>query len=136
MAVGRVAGTWAADAGIDLVAEDRDGGLWAVQAKHYDPAYAIKKADLDSFLRESSRPQFTYRLLIASHRSAGPTRAADARPIRRSRQGRECCCARIWTGARVAWPIEPALARAREAEEAASASAACGEGRGRGTGWP
>ena len=38
------------DAGIDLVAEDRDGGLWAVQAKHYDPAYAIKKADLDSFL--------------------------------------------------------------------------------------
>lgn len=26
------------DAGIDLVVRDRDGGLWAVQAKHYDPA--------------------------------------------------------------------------------------------------
>ena len=48
-------GRWGRDAGIDLVAEDRDGGLWAVQAKHYDPAYAIKKADLDSFLSESSR---------------------------------------------------------------------------------
>jgi predicted helicase len=30
-------GRWALDAGIDPVAEDRDGGLWAVQAKHYGP---------------------------------------------------------------------------------------------------
>ena len=66
-------GRWAADAGIDLVAEDRDGGLWAVQAKHYDPAYAIRKADLDSFLSESSRPGFTYRLLIASTDHLGAT---------------------------------------------------------------
>ena len=58
-------GRWAADAGIDLVARDRDGGLWAVQAKHYAPAYAIRKADVDSFLSESSRPEFTYRLLKA-----------------------------------------------------------------------
>ena len=55
-------GRWGGDAGIDLVAEDRDGGLWAVQAKHYDPAYAIKKADIDSFLSESSRPGFSYRI--------------------------------------------------------------------------
>ena len=54
------------DIGIDLVAEDRDGGLWAIQAKHYDPAYSIKKADLDSFLSASSRAEFTYRLLIAT----------------------------------------------------------------------
>jgi hypothetical protein len=53
-------GAWAADAGIDLVAEDHDGGLWAIQAKAYDEAYAIKKADVDSFLSESSRPGFTY----------------------------------------------------------------------------
>jgi predicted helicase len=26
------------DAGIDLVAEDHEGGLWAIQAKHHDPA--------------------------------------------------------------------------------------------------
>ena len=59
-------GAWAADAGIDLVAEEHGGGLWAIQAKAYDPAYAIKKADVDSFLAESSRPGFTYRLLLAT----------------------------------------------------------------------
>ena len=61
------------DAGIDLVAQERDGGLWAVQAKHYDPQYAIKKADLDSFLSESSRREFTYRLLIATTDHLGAT---------------------------------------------------------------
>ena len=54
------------DIGIDPVAEARDGGLWAIQAKHYDPAYSIKKADLDSFLSASSRADFSYRLLIAT----------------------------------------------------------------------
>ena len=52
-------GRWAADAGIDVLAEDREGGLWAVQAKHYAPEYAVKKADIDSFLSESSRPGFS-----------------------------------------------------------------------------
>jgi superfamily II DNA or RNA helicase len=73
-------GRWGRDAGIDLVAEDHEGGLWAIQAKHYDPAYAIKKADLDSFLSESSRSGFTYRLVIASTDHVGPTarRTLDA----------------------------------------------------------
>ena len=68
------------DAGIDLVAEDREGGLWAVQAKHYDPSYAIKKADVDSFLSESSRREFTFRLLVAStdHLGATARRTLDA----------------------------------------------------------
>ena len=70
------------DAGIDLVAEDRDGGLWAIQAKHYDPAYSIKKADLDSFLSESSRREFRYRLLIASTDHLGST-------ARRTLEGQE-----------------------------------------------
>ncbi len=30
--------TWGADAGIDLVAEEHDGFLWAIQAKMYDVA--------------------------------------------------------------------------------------------------
>jgi predicted helicase len=64
---------WAADAGIDLVAEEHDGDLWAIQAKAYAPDYAIKKADVDSFLSESSRPGFTYRLLIATTDRLGPT---------------------------------------------------------------
>jgi predicted helicase len=66
-------GAWAPDAGIDLVAEEHDGDLWAIQAKAYDPGYAIKKADVDSFLAESSRPGFTYRLLIATTDRLGPT---------------------------------------------------------------
>jgi superfamily II DNA or RNA helicase len=57
---------WGPDAGIDLVAEENEGGLWAIQAKVYDPAYAIKKSDVDSFLSESARPGFVYRLLIAT----------------------------------------------------------------------
>jgi superfamily II DNA or RNA helicase len=64
---------WAADAGIDLVAEEHDGSLWAIQAKAYGENYAIKKADVDSFLSESSRPHFSYRLLIATTDRIGST---------------------------------------------------------------
>src|SRR5437870_3779343 len=58
-------GRWAADAGIDLIAETTEGALWAIQAKAYDPAYTVTKADIDSFLSESARLEFSYRLLIA-----------------------------------------------------------------------
>jgi hypothetical protein len=75
---------WGPDAGIDLVAETEDG-LWAVQGKHYDAAYAVRKADIDSFLSESSRPEFSYRLLIASTDHIGPTArrtmAAQEKPV-------------------------------------------------------
>lgn len=77
------------DAGIDLVAEERGGGLWAIQAKHYDPAYAIKKADVDSFLSESARTEFTYRLLIATTDHWGRPPGARS-TIKRSRSGRSC----------------------------------------------
>lgn len=76
---------WAADAGIDLIAETVAGDLWAIQAKAYGSAYAIKKADLDSFLSESSRPQFSYRLLIATTDHIGSTAqrtlAAQEKPV-------------------------------------------------------
>jgi predicted helicase len=65
-------GRWGADAGIDLVAEEHDGSLWAIQAKAYAPDYAVTKADVDSFLSESTRPQFTFRLLIATTNRLGP----------------------------------------------------------------
>jgi Restriction endonuclease len=61
LAVGPLAGPPGSRCWIDLVAETLDGHLWAVQAKHYDPAYSIRKADVDSFLSESSRLEFTYR---------------------------------------------------------------------------
>ena len=57
---------WGADAGIDLVAEDRNGHLWASQAKAYDPAYRVTKSDVNKFLAESGREVFTYRMLIAT----------------------------------------------------------------------
>ena len=48
-------GRWGGDAGIDLVAEDHDGRLWAIQAKAYAPENTVTKADVDKFLSESSR---------------------------------------------------------------------------------
>ena len=57
---------WGADSGIDLVAEDHDGRLWAIQAKAYAPENTVTKADVDKFLAESSRAVFSYRLLIAT----------------------------------------------------------------------
>jgi len=59
-------GRWGVDAGIDLVAEDHMGRLWAIQAKAYGQQYAVTKADVDTFLAESSRTVFSYRLLIAT----------------------------------------------------------------------
>lgn len=73
-------GRWSADAGIDLVAEDQAGRLWAIQAKAYDPHYAVTKADSDTFLSESSRAVFSYRLLIATTDRLSPNarRTIDA----------------------------------------------------------
>jgi predicted helicase len=40
--------------------------LWAIQAKAYHEATWITKRDVDTFLAESGRPQFSFRLLIAT----------------------------------------------------------------------
>jgi predicted helicase len=98
-------GRWGADAGIDLVAETTAGDLWGIQAKAYDPAYAIKKSDVDSFLSESSRPQFTYRLLMATTDRIGAT-------ARRTLAGQEKPAGLLLrsqlTLAEVEWPKSPA----------------------------
>jgi predicted helicase len=103
-------GAWGRDAGIDLVAEQHDGGLWAIQAKLSDPAYAIKKADVDSFLSESARYDFAYRLLIATTDRLGPTARktldSQRRPVGyRLRSQLEL--------APVTWPVSPADLRPR-----------------------
>ena len=59
-------GRWGVDCGIDLVAETKQGQLWAIQAKAYAPEYSIRKSDIDSFLSESARSEFVFRLLIAT----------------------------------------------------------------------
>ena len=73
-------GCWGPDAGIDLVAEAKDGTLWAIQAKAYAPDNAVTKRDVDSFLSESARAEFHHRLLIAttSRVSQAATRASEA----------------------------------------------------------
>lgn len=54
------------DTGIDVVAEDHDGAVWAIQCKAYSPTQRVTKRDVDAFLAESARPPFTYRLLVAT----------------------------------------------------------------------
>ena len=54
------------DAGIDLVAEENDDSLWAIQSKAYAEITFVTKAHVDSFLSESNREQFNFRLLIAT----------------------------------------------------------------------
>ncbi len=103
-------GAWGRDAGIDLVAQEHDGGLWAIQAKLYDPAYAIKKADVDSFLSESARGDFAYRLLIATTDRLGPTarKTLDAQ-----RQPVGYLLRSQLDLAPVSWPASPADLRPR-----------------------
>lgn len=57
---------WGRDKGIDLVAEDYAGKIWAIQAKAYEEKYSVTKADIDTFLSESSREKINFRLLIAT----------------------------------------------------------------------
>ena len=77
-------GTSAADAGIDLVAERGDGDLVAVQVKCYREDRFVSKRDMDTFLSESSRPEFSERLLIATcdlGRTARKTIEGQEKPV-------------------------------------------------------
>ncbi|MDC0274316.1 DEAD/DEAH box helicase family protein, partial [Planctomycetaceae bacterium] len=52
--------------GIDIVARTRDGQLWAIQAKAWAPDRSLTLKDISSFLSESNRAVFSYRLLMAT----------------------------------------------------------------------
>jgi superfamily II DNA or RNA helicase len=97
-------GRWGADAGIDLVAEEHNGRLWAIQAKAYNSAYSITKADVDSFLSESGRPQFAFRLLIATTNRIGKT---AERTLRGQEKPAGCLLLADLRAAHVAWPRSP-----------------------------
>ena len=103
-------GRWGADAGIDLVAEDVRGRLWAIQAKAYDSGTWITKRDVDTFLAEAGRPEFSFRLLIATTnwigRTAKRTIEAQEKPASVLLLGDlEAAC--------VNWPASPSVLRAR-----------------------
>ena len=95
--------------GIDLVAEDRRGQLWAIQAKAYDAAYWVTKRDVDTFLSESGRPEFSFRLLIATTDRIGPT-------AKRTIEAQEKPASVLLLGdleaAEVDWPASPSELRA------------------------
>lgn len=54
------------DVGIDLVAENRDGGFTAIQCKCYAPNHHLIKEDIDSFFTASGRVQFTDRIIVST----------------------------------------------------------------------
>jgi predicted helicase len=64
-------GRWGPDNGVDLVFRHKNGEIWAVQAKCYNPKYSITKEDVNSFLSESNRKEIDKRLLIASTDKVG-----------------------------------------------------------------
>jgi predicted helicase len=72
------------DAGIDLVGKDAETGeLWAIQAKFYDPSYALQKGDIDSFFTESGKEPFSQRLIVSTtdHWSSKAEEALDGQQI-------------------------------------------------------
>ena len=52
------------DLGIDLVAVEQDGTYCAIQCKCYGRTTRITKPDIDSFIAESSRADFTARMIV------------------------------------------------------------------------
>ena len=74
------------DTGIDLVAEEREGGLCAIQCKFFDPHRPVSKRAIDSFLAASEPIQYTSRLIINTggsiQRQALRTLEASPKPCR------------------------------------------------------
>lgn len=54
------------DIGIDLVAENIDGGVTAIQCKFYDEHSTIAKEHIDSFISASGRKPFTHRIIVST----------------------------------------------------------------------
>ncbi|MCY4353233.1 MAG: DEAD/DEAH box helicase family protein [Truepera sp.] len=60
------------DTGIDLVAEEREGGYCAIQCKCYAPGTVISKRQIDSFISASARQPFGSRIIVDTGDSWGP----------------------------------------------------------------
>ena len=56
------------DRGIDLVAQERDGGFCAIQCKCYGENTRISQKDIDTFIRYSNRKPFTARIFVDTAR--------------------------------------------------------------------
>lgn len=80
------------------------------QAKAYDAAYSITKHDVDTFLSESARAVFSFRLLIATTNLIEPK-------AKHTNEGQEkpasCLLRGDLEAAEVDWPASPSDLRAR-----------------------
>ena len=70
------------DTGIDLVAEERDGGWCAIQCKCYGPGTRIAKPHLDSFISASAREPFTSRIFVDTGDSWGANALRTVRGLK------------------------------------------------------
>ncbi len=64
-------GFTAQDIGIDLVAEERGGGVCAIQCKFHGPNTKIQKPAIDSFIAASAQEAFTGRLMVDTGKEWG-----------------------------------------------------------------
>ena len=60
------------DTGIDLVADERDGGYCAIQCKCYQPGTRLQMGHLNNFIAASARDPFTRRLFVDTGDEWGP----------------------------------------------------------------
>src|SRR5690606_37653103 len=66
------------DIGIDLVAANATGeGFTAIQCKFYDQGRKVAKADIDSFLSASMRPEYEFSQRLVFDTSAGWSNNAE-----------------------------------------------------------
>lgn len=65
------------DSGVDLVAEETDGGLCAIQCKLYEPGSTVPSSDIDSFLAKAAGDDFSSSILVTT----GDLTAASHRKI-------------------------------------------------------
>ena len=60
----RITFGYGSDAGVDLVAAERDGGVCAIQCKLYEAGSKVPSSDINSFLAEAGKQPFTSSLLV------------------------------------------------------------------------
>ncbi len=78
----QVSGFDGRDTGVDLVAEERDGGYCAIQCKCYAPGTRISKPHLDSFIAASAREPFTSRIVVDTGDEWGPAAVKTIESVR------------------------------------------------------
>ena len=88
------------DSGVDLVAEEFDGGVCAIQCKLYEAGAKVPSSDIDSFLAEAGKEPFTSSLLVT-------TGGLTAQSLEQDRAGHQALRGtqrlRNWTTGPVRW---------------------------------